>query len=100
MFSKQAFLSFFPRALSRAQIPASPSPFNACHAGYISLGAFGPVVSVTCLESETGLGRKSVWISMTTGITTPAPIKVVVALLGHYFILRNSRLCFFCNYVG
>ena len=26
------FLSFLPRALSRAQISASP--FNACHAGY------------------------------------------------------------------
>ena len=23
-----------PRALSRAQIPPSPSPFNACRAGY------------------------------------------------------------------
>ena len=56
MFSKQAFLSFLPRALSRAQIPASPSPFNACQAVYINLGAFGSVVSVTCLKSETGLG--------------------------------------------
>ena len=37
MASLQAFLSFLPRAphvLSRAQIPPSPSPFNACHAGY------------------------------------------------------------------
>ena len=37
MASLQAFLSFLPRAphaLSRAQISPSPSPFNACHAGY------------------------------------------------------------------
>ena len=44
--------------------------------------------------------RKSVWISMITGITTAPPIKVVVPLLDDYFILRNSRLSFFCNYVG
>ena len=24
---------------SRAQIPSSPSPFNACHAGYKNLGS-------------------------------------------------------------
>ena len=29
----QVFLFFLPRALSRAQIPPSPSPFNVCHAG-------------------------------------------------------------------
>ena len=58
------------------------------------------VVSVSCLESETDLARKSVRISMITGITTAPPIKVVVPLLDHYFILRNSRLSFFCNYVG
>ena len=62
---------------------------------YISLGAFGSVVSVSCLESETGLARKSVRISMITGITTAPPIKVVVPFMGHYFILRNSRLLFF-----
>ena len=56
---------------------------------YISLGAFGSVVSVSCLESET------VRISMITGITTAPPIKVVVPFMGHYFILRNSRLLFF-----
>ena len=33
----------------------------------ISLGAFGSVVSVSYLESETGLARKSVRISMITG---------------------------------
>ena len=64
-------------------------------AKYISLGAFGSVVSVSCLESETGLARKSVRISMITGITTAPPIKVVVPLLGHYFILANSKLFFF-----
>ena len=64
-------------------------------AKYISLGAFGFVVSVSCLESETGLARKSVRISMITGITTAPPIKVVVLLMGHYFILRISRLFFF-----
>ena len=58
-------------------------------AKYISLGAFGSVVSVSCLESET------VRISMITGITTAPPIKVVVPFMGHYFILRNSRLLFF-----
>ena len=47
-------------------------------AKYISLGAFGSVVSVSCLESETDLARKSVRISMITGITTAPPIKVVV----------------------
>ena len=30
------FLSFLPRARSRAQIPTSPFPLNACHAGYLS----------------------------------------------------------------
>ena len=30
------FLSFLPRARSRAQIPSSPFPLNACHAGYLS----------------------------------------------------------------
>ena len=64
-------------------------------AKYISLGAFGSVVSVSCLESKTGLARKSVRISMITGITTAPPIKVVVPLLGHYFILANSKLFFF-----
>ena len=43
--------------------------------------------------------RKSVRISMITGIATSPPIKVVVPLLGHHFNLRNSRLFFF-NYVG
>ena len=69
-------------------------------AKYINLGAFCSVASVSCLESETGLVRKSITISMITGITTAPPIKVVVPLLGHYFILRNSRLFFFCNYEG
>ena len=64
-------------------------------AKYINLGAFGSVVSVSCLESETGPARKSVRISMITGITTTPPIKVAVPLLGHYFILGNSRLFFF-----
>ena len=68
-------------------------------AKYINLGAFWSVASVSCLESETGLARKSVRISMITAITTAPPIKVVVPLLGHYFILGNSRLFFF-NYVG
>ena len=39
MASLQAFLSFPPSAthvLSRAQIPPSPFPFNACHAGYVN----------------------------------------------------------------
>ena len=36
-----------------------------------------------------------VWISTITGITTAPPIKVVVPLLGHCFILRNSRLFLF-----
>ena len=62
-------------------------------AKYISLGAFGSAVSVSCLESETGQARKSVRISMITGIPTAPSIKVVVPLLGHYFILRNSGLC-------
>ena len=39
-------------------------------AKYISLGAFGSVVSVSCLESETGLARKSVRISMITGMNS------------------------------
>ena len=30
------FLSFLPRARSGAQIPTSPFPLNACHAGYLS----------------------------------------------------------------
>ena len=64
-------------------------------AKYISLGAFGSAVSVSCLESETDLARKSVRISTIKGITTAPPIKVVVPVLGHYFILRNSRLFFF-----
>ena len=44
--------------------------------------------------------RKSVWISMITGITTwtAPPIKVLVPSLDHYFILRNSRL-FACLFV-
>ena len=58
-------------------------------AKYISLGAFYSVASVSCLESETGLARKSMTISMITGIKTAPPIRVVVPLLGHYFILRN-----------
>ena len=44
--SLQAFLSFLPRAphaLSRAQIP--PSPFNACHAGYIVLVIASPLAA-------------------------------------------------------
>ena len=39
MASLQAFLSFSPRpthVLSRAQIPPSPFPFNACHAVYVN----------------------------------------------------------------
>ena len=64
-------------------------------AKYISLTAFGSAVSVSCLESETGLARKSVRIFMITGITTAPPIKVVVPLLGRYFILLNSRLFVF-----
>ena len=64
-------------------------------AKYISLGAFGSAVSVSCLESETGQARKSVRISIITGIPTAPSIKVVVPVLGHYFILRNSRLFFF-----
>ena len=45
--------------------------------------------------------RKSVWISVITGITTAPPIKGVVRLFCHNFILRNSRLFFFfCNYLG
>ena len=59
-------------------------------AKYISRGAFGSAVSVSCLESETGLARKSVRISMITGITTAHPIKVLVPLLGHYFILQSD----------
>ena len=35
--------------------------------------------------------RRSVWISMITGIATAAPIKVLVPLLGYYLILRNSK---------
>ena len=38
--------------------------------------------------------RKSVWISMITGITTAPPIKVEVPLLGHYLFCRTQD-CFF-----
>ena len=37
--AREEVVSFLPRAphvLSRAQIPPSPSPFNACHAGYLA----------------------------------------------------------------
>ena len=43
MASLQAFLSFPPRAthvLSRAQIPPSPFPFNAFHAGYVNTTSY------------------------------------------------------------
>ena len=54
---------------------------------------------MSCLEAETGRG--SLWGSpWSRESQQPPPIKVVVSLLGHYFILRNSRLFFFCNYVG
>ena len=35
---------------------------------------------------------KSVSISKINGITTTPPIKVLVPLLGHYFILQSSKL--------
>ena len=35
------------------------------------------------------------WISMITGITKAPPIKVVVPLLGHYFILPELKIVFF-----
>ena len=56
----------------------------------INLGAFGSVVSVSCLESETGRGGLC-GSPCLTGIATAAPIKVLVPLLGHYLILRNSK---------
>ena len=34
----EPFLSFFPFSLARAQIPPSPSPLNAGHAGYLVIG--------------------------------------------------------------
>ena len=56
----------------------------------INLGAFGSVVSVSCLESETGRGGLC-GSPCLTGIATAAPIKVLVPLLGYYLILRNSK---------
>ena len=69
-------------------------------AKYISLGAFGSVVSVSCLESETDLARKSVRISMITGITTAPPIKVVVPLLDDYLNFAELKIVFFLQLRG
>ena len=60
----------------------------------INLGAFGSVVSVSCLESETGRGGLC-GSPCLTGIATAAPIKVLVPLLGYYLILRNSKFFIF-----
>ena len=59
----------------------------------INPGAFGSVVSVSCLESETSPG--SLCISMITGITTAPPIKVLVPLLGHYLMTAELEIVFF-----
>ena len=59
----------------------------------INPGAFGSVVSVSCLETETSPG--SLCISMITGITTARPIKVLVPLLGHYLTAAELEIVFF-----
>ena len=61
----------------------------------ISLGAFGSVVSVSYLESETGLARKSVRISMITGITTSYSSKSCISIIGSLFYSAELNIFFF-----
>ena len=70
-------------------------------AKYISLGAFGSVVSVSCLESETGLARKVCEDLHDHGNHNCPFHKSCSSIIGSLFYSAelNIVFCFFCNYV-